>query len=331
MFFSTYKKPVHVLVGREDAMGDVVLALPVCGMIKKYYPGCRITFLGRTYTKAIALSSIHVDDFMNYDEWAGKTTEEINSLIQSKNIDTVIHLLPAKPIVKQCYLAKIRIRIGSASVLQHWKYCNRLVPLSRKKSRLNEAQLNIKLLKALNINQVPSREDIPLYYGFSRLPVLHEINRQFLDPFKFNLILHPLSNKNAQEWGLHNFSSLVNLISLDQYKLFITGSVAEREILSPWISAHREQVTDLSGRLDTEQLIAFIAAADGLIASSTGPAHIAAAAGIHTLGLYENKWVKRGERWGPLGKKAGFLQCTDDDMNTITPEMVMDRISSWKK
>jgi len=66
MFFSKYKNPKHVLVCREDAMGDVILAMPVCGLIKKHYPGCKVSFLGRTYTRDVASCCAHIDEFLNY-------------------------------------------------------------------------------------------------------------------------------------------------------------------------------------------------------------------------------------------------------------------------
>lgn len=331
MFLSQKRIPQHILINRVDAMGDVVLALPLCGLVKKYYPGVRLTFLGRTYTKSIAMTCTHVDDFMDRDEWHGLNSEEISALLQQRNIDTVIHLLPDVEVMKACRNAGIKTRIGGFNKLLYWKYCSRLVPYSRKKSRLSEAQLNIKLLPAIGIMEFPAREALPQYYGFSKIPALTQINRSRLDSSRLNLILHPLSNKNAKEWGLHNFSALIKKIDPQKIKIFVTGSPKEKDVLKEWVHRHQHEITDLTGALDSDQLIAFVNAADGLIASSTGPVHIAAACGIHTLGLYENRWIKRGERWGPIGKNASFLECSADDMDTITPEMVIDKIQHWTR
>ncbi len=325
-----YKRiiPKCILVSRVDAMGDVVLSLPLCGVIKKYYPGCKIIFLGRTYTKSIAKACVHVDEFMNYNDW-NIPSAEISALLNSKKIDTVFHLLPNKNVLRECKKAKIKYRIGGINKIIYLLTCNILVPFSRRKSRLSEAQLNIKLLRAINIYEVPSREEVYKYYGLNKIAQLSEQNKKILDGEKFNLILHPLSNRNAREWGLDNFCALIKMLDADRYNLFITGSKSETEILQNWITENSLTVIDVSGELDTEQLIAFIAAADGLVASSTGPVHIAAAAGINTLGLYENTWTKRGERWGPIGKKAEYLECVNEDMDTITVEMVYRKISAW--
>lgn len=330
MNFKRKITPRNILVNRVDAMGDVVLALPVCGLLKKYFPGSTISFLGKSYTKSVAMCCTHVDHFMNRDDWEGLSKHEINEIINAANIDTVIHLLPDVPSIIACANAGIKWRIGARNKILYWRYCNRLVHVRRSKSRLSEAQLNIKLLQALNIPEFPSREEVYKYYGFTRIPPLDINTRQQFDANKFNLIIHPLSSKiNAREWGLANVSALIKQIDLTRFKIFITGSVEEKTLLATWLLEQGDAITDVTGKFNIAQLISFISNADGLIASSTGPLHVAAATGIHTLGLYEDRWTKRGERWGPIGEKADYLQCVNDDMNTITPAMVYKRINAW--
>ena len=43
----------HLLISRVDAIGDVVLTLPLVGLLKAIHPQLRVTFLGRRYTRAI--------------------------------------------------------------------------------------------------------------------------------------------------------------------------------------------------------------------------------------------------------------------------------------
>jgi ADP-heptose:LPS heptosyltransferase len=59
--------------------------------------------------------------------------------------------------------------------------------------------------------------------------------------------------------------------------------------------------------MDLGGLMAFIAAADALIAASTGPLHIASALGIKAIGLYPPIRPMHPGRWAPLGKKAVYL------------------------
>jgi heptosyltransferase-3 len=56
------------LVSRTDAIGDVVLTLPIAGWLKQQHPGCRVVLIGRAYTAAVAAACPWVDEFLNYDE-----------------------------------------------------------------------------------------------------------------------------------------------------------------------------------------------------------------------------------------------------------------------
>ena len=101
-------------------------------------------------------------------------------------------------------------------------------------------------------------------------------------------------------------------------------------------------IADLTGKLSLDELIAFIQSADGLIAGSTGPLHIAAAMGINALGLFTPLIGHNPARWKPLGMKAEYLvsekkncygckktqQCPC--IKEIMPEQVINRIQAWR-
>jgi len=58
----------NILISRCDSIGDVVLTLPMAGLIKARFPKARVIFLGRTYTRDVVALCEHVDEFLNYDE-----------------------------------------------------------------------------------------------------------------------------------------------------------------------------------------------------------------------------------------------------------------------
>ena len=55
---------MRILISRTDSIGDVVLTLPVAGILKQTFPGCTIIFLGREYTRAVIEACDHVDQFV---------------------------------------------------------------------------------------------------------------------------------------------------------------------------------------------------------------------------------------------------------------------------
>ena len=114
-----------------------------------------------------------------------------------------------------------------------------------------------------------SLEEIGGNYGLTRLVPLPPDVEGLLDPQRFNLILHPKSRGSAREWGLENYGRLIGLLPRERFKIFVSGTAAEGELLTPLLATHPE-VTDLTGRLTLGQLMTFISKADGLVAASTG-------------------------------------------------------------
>src|SRR4030095_7735377 len=121
---------------------------------------------------------------------------------------------------------------------------------------------------------------------------------------KYNLILHPKSRGSAREWGLKNFISLIRQLDPDRYKIFISGTAAEKPLVQPLLDEIPHLVTDITGIMELSQFISFIEACDGLIACSTGPLHLAAALGKDALGIYAPVRPIHAGRWGPVGKNS---------------------------
>ena len=143
------------------------------------------------------------------------------------------------------------------------------------------------------------------------------------------LVLHPGSSGSAREWPLPRWKALAESVDPTRVQLLITGSAGEGAALRDWIAGLPPQVVDLTGQLDLAQLIALLARVDGLVAASTGPLHLAAASGIHALGLFPSTPPIHPGRWAPLGPRAEVIAAPGTDLGAITSEQVRRRISTW--
>jgi ADP-heptose:LPS heptosyltransferase len=324
-------KKQHILISRTDAIGDVVLTLPMAAYIKTLVPDAIVSFLGRTYTKPVIDTCTAVDGFINYDEIRKLPENAQVSYLKDKKIDVIIHVFPNKHVAAIARNAGIKLRIGTTNRLYHWFTCNKLVRLSRKKSDLHEAQLNLALLKPFGLIGAPSLQEVIDHYSFERTIQLPQPLANKLVKDKFNLILHPKSHGSGMEWGLDNFAELINRLPSDKFNIIITGSEKEKLLLDKWITTLPGHVMDMTGKMNLPELIAFIFNADGLLASGTGPLHVAAAAGINTLGLFPSFRPIHPGRWAPLGKRADFLESNAGDLNSITIDKVADKIKTWSK
>lgn len=295
-----------ILISRTDSIGDVVLTLPMAGIIKQYLPDCKLIFFGRNYTRDVIALSEHVDEFISYDTLLTLgETEKINAF-KALHATHIIHVFPVKEIAMLAKKAGIKNRIGTTNRLWHWFTCNIKVSLSRKNSDKHEAQLNTKLLEPLGITKEYSLEELASFYGFTKLPVLENQFAELIPSHTTNIILHPKSKGSAREWGLDNFSKLISELDKATHTVFISGTAQEGELLKELIKKHPEAV-DLTGKLSLQQFIAFINSCDGLVAASTGPLHIAAALQKKAIGLFSPMRPIHPGRWKPIGKQAGYL------------------------
>jgi len=322
----------HIAISRIDAMGDVILTLPVCIYLKLLVPDIIITFLARSYTQPLINSCTAVDHFINYDELEALSKDEQINLIEQRKIDVIVHEFSNEKITALARQAGIKIRIGRTSKYYNFINCNKLVKLKRKSSDLHEAQQMIYLLKPLGAIHIPTIGTLANLYEDSfkprtELPVALNL---YLNKDKFNLIIHPKSNGHGCEWVMDNFTQLIQELPQEKFNIIITGSASEHQLFKTWIPQLPDHVIDLSGKMTLNELIAFVSKADGLLASGTGPLHLAAALGIHTLGLFpaEPRPVN-AIRWAPLGKKAEHIESDSDDLSSITVNIVFKRIIGW--
>ncbi len=325
-----------IIISRTDGIGDVILALPMAGVLKELYPESKIIFLGRNYTKAVIDMCKHVDQFVAWDEIEKLDEQESIQNMKRLNADIIIHVFPRRSVAELAKKAQIPLRIGTSSRYYHWSTCNRLIRLSRRRSTFHEAQLNLKLLVSLGAKKKFDLKEIPNYFGFKKIIPPGEKFKALLDNKKFNLLIHPSSKGSAREWGMKNYQKLIEIIPKDKFKIFISGTEEEGVFVRPFLVDKFPEVVDLSGKLTLDELISFISNIDGVLAASTGPLHIAASLGKHAVGLYSPMRPIHPGRWSPIGEKATYLvkekycsKCRNDNrcecIESITPEEVKEK------
>lgn len=301
--------PKNIIISRTDSLGDVVLTLPAAKILKEFFPGLKIAFMGREYTRPLIKACKYVDEFIDINDFFEKEV-----LVCNQKPGAILHVFPVAAIAGRSKELSIPLRIGTTNRLYHWFSCNKLVRLSRKNSDLHEAQLNLRLLQPFGINKIFSPREIAASFGLENVQPLEPGFSQLLHPKKYNLVLHPKSQGSAREWGIDNFISLIRSLNTERYHIFISGTEKERILLQPIFEAV-ENVTDISGKMDLTQFISFINGCDGLVANSTGPLHIAAALNKYAFGIFSPMRPIHPGRWAPIGKKAHVFvlnkECSD--------------------
>ncbi|MFT5183797.1 MAG: heptosyltransferase-3 [Flavobacteriales bacterium] len=322
------KRFERIAVVRTDSIGDVMLTLPLVGVIKSLWD-CELTFIGKGYTKSVVRCCAHVDEFQDWDAVKDLSFDEQISWIRSMKLDAIIFAFPDKSVLKAASAAGVKCRVATGKRLHSLKYANKWAWFSRKKSDLHEAQLNIKLLSVFGVKSIPNLGDLPALQGFTELA---RLKPEFIKVVgKKRIILHPKSQGSAVEWGSENFSALIQALEMKDVEIVITGTQKEFELVRDELPFQQANVANQMGKMSLEELIAFINTADAMVAASTGPLHIAAALGVRTIGLYTPQRPMHPGRWAPIGSNSVALESlahpTEGNFLEISVDKVIEKLN----
>ena len=328
-----------ILISRTDNLGDVILTLPLAHIIKKHYLQCHVTFLCSEYTATACNQALDVDDTIIWDQLKNLPRSKAIKQIRQHKFDTVIHAFTNTDISKIMYQAGIKVRIDQGRRFYKILYSNNRIGAWKHISGMHHAQLVTLFLKALKL---PCNYTVQELVPMIRIsaPTLDLNIRKHLDPHRFNIIFHPFSNKHGREWPLDYFFQLTKSLDISKYHIIITGSSTEGEPLQDTPLNDPQYVTNLCGKTSLTELFSLLAHADGIVVSSTGPLHMAAALGTRCLGLFPKEDIMSKTRWQALGPRATSIatdkpctgSCSNTDcacMRALTPQMVQGYIEGW--
>ncbi len=334
-------EPKNILIVRTDRIGDVILSLPLAGLIKKHYPDCKVSFLLREYTKDITGGHPHIDEVLILKEEDGKIPliNNVNQL-KVKSFDSCIVVYPTLITALIVFLSRIKIRVGSGYRWYSFLF-NRRVYEHRKYAEKHELEFNVNLLRIYGIEEIVTLDNV--VFDFKINPsalesVKKSLNASGVDLNKKLIIAHPGSGGSAVDLPLEKFAKIVSsLKNLEGVTVIITGGENEKEICE--LVSGDTNVINLAGKFNLSELAALISCSKVFISNSTGPIHIAAALGIFTVGFYPKILACSQERWGPYTtNKVVFLpeiDCEDctreqcerlDCMNSINYEGVIREV-----
>jgi heptosyltransferase-3 len=329
------RKPLHLIISRTDAIGDLCLTLPAIGWLKSLHPDWRITLLVKAYAAPVAESCQWVDQVAVLPE--EMNTTQLSDWLRELQADHIVHVFPNRRIAVAAAQAGIQKRSGVWGRIYHWFNCNNRIWMSRARSTHHEAYLNLLLLSKLLRLPTPSdaelRQHVVEWSGMRTKPNT---------PSNNNIVLHPYSRGNGREWPIEHFAALAQLMVSDGWQPVIGGTAKDAEAFAAHQALFPAGCLNVMGEDTLAQYIQRIADAAGLVASSTGPLHIAAGMGRGCVGIYAPKPLIDQQRWGAIGPASTNLQlpgpcdtvCSNHDcacMRAISPTQVWQALQQQLK
>lgn len=118
------------------------------------------------------------------------------------------------------------------------------------------------------------------------------------------LAVHLGAGTSAKRWPKGHWKTLIERFLADGWRIVVVGG-PEDPPLSRVLTPH-EQLVDWSGRLSVTQTTALLERADLFIGADSGPAHLAASAGVASVVLFSG--TNNPMQWRPWSKNALVLR-----------------------
>jgi ADP-heptose:LPS heptosyltransferase len=335
--------PRRIAIAAPHRLGDCIAHLTLAGAVKRAWPASEVYFIGLPYTRALIERSRHVHAYVD----AGDVLAD-PAVLSRLQIDTVLNPFPHMPLAYAAKDAGVATRVGNLRRPRMLFLCNRFVWVSRVHGGLHEVESTLRNLRGLGLSDQIPRDQWHDLIGLVRPARIPDALRDLIAMDRFNLILHPKSGREGREWPAAHFAELARLLPAGRFRLLVTGTAAEGAQIgaeAPELLAQRH-VVDATGRLDMPGFLDLLMLTDGIVASGTGPLHVAAASGRHALGIYPPRQGIDPARWSPVGVRAEYLcragrceptpSCPQkfdggpcDCMRAVSPAQVADRVNTW--
>jgi heptosyltransferase-3 len=302
------------LVVRTDRVGDVVMITPMLRELKKRFPDAYLGALTSDRTAAVLHHNPHLDVLITDDRSRGSFWRTVQAIRAHRFTDALL-VWPTKRAAYQLFLAGIPHRIGVGHKLYEVITFMRTVTREYDPPQ-HEAQYCMKLARAVGVTtddltpelyvSLPERQWAGAYFRRLGIPEAARV-----------VVVHSGSGNTAPNWSEERYLQLIAaMLEQDRGRrihVVLTAlemSVGFRRQIAELGDDRVHDVTPEVGSL--RRLISVIAASDALVASSTGPLHLASGLGVRTVGIFCRRRLFRAEHWGALGPLAINLDVPEE-------------------
>lgn len=280
-----------LLVSRCDRLGDLVLSLPALGFLRD--AGCTdVTLHCARYAEDVGRWALH--NGLCRRIWIDDEAPPAGLA------DAAGLALFHSPVARRAFRrAGIRQSFGPRSRLSAIFAYRRTLAQHRSRVEKSEARYNVDLAAAfLEWRGVPT----PNFRGLPALAVPPEFAAPMIAP---DVVIAVSNNGSAHNWPLERYVDLARARlaegrAVDFLVSGIDALARQRALESSGLTQEGVRIVPPFPRVG--DLIAYLAAAREVVSSSTGPLHLAHAAGVPVLGIYPTRpRVQSFARWRPDG------------------------------
>jgi ADP-heptose:LPS heptosyltransferase len=289
----------HVLVARQDSMGDVLLAGPA---VRAVAAGAeRVTLLCGPRGQAAAGLLPGVEEVVvAHAGWIDAAPRAVTRDGVEALVDRLAGLGVDQALVLTSFhqsplpLALVLRMAGVPTIAAiSAEYPGSLLDVRhRVDDDLHEVERGLSLAATLGF-RLPAADD-----GRLRVRGVPAVDLPGVGAGGY-VVVHPGASVPSRAWAPGRHAGLVDALVERGRRVVVTGGPDERRLTALVAGSRRASVLDLGGRLRLGELGAVLAGAAAVVVGNTGPAHLAAAVGTPVVSLFSP--VVPAGRWRPWG------------------------------
>jgi ADP-heptose:LPS heptosyltransferase len=283
-----------VVVSRADRIGDLILSLPTLGYLKT---------LG--FENRILHVAPYCRDVAWWAQYNGLCTEvwtqgaEPPALIVPPVTLSLVYLAEA---IKDLRRVSPQFSLGPRTRISALWNFSRSIPQHR--SRVEKSEMSYNLDLAREFALFLGLKSLPDFQGLEALKIPGKWTASLENLASPDLLVVVSNRGSALNWSIEKYADY-GLRALSEGKtvhfLGSGGDAVERLKHLKLLKVEEAGAKILQEFSNLSQLIAYIAGCGEVLCSSSGPLHLAHAAGVPVTGIYPVKKVQSFARWRPDG------------------------------
>ena len=312
----------RVLAVKLDHLGDVLLALPAVRRLRGLFPRAELTLLVGPWARPAAEAEPGVDRVLTYEYFRAASArpprrptadgkEKIAAWLAPHRFDLAVDFRREFDTREFLRLSGARHTAGFADPGQgDWLTvaapCEGVIPLWTPRRHMSQDALRLVDLIAGACAAPAPRRPAPVD---ARRAAAALLDGELPPGAALRVGIHPGSGRRIKCWPAESFGRLAGMFARRLGAAVAVFGGPGEEGLADEVVRHAGaggRVVSLAGRLGVEGLRAALGCCDLFVGNDSGPTHLAAAAGVPTLGVYAG--TVDPTQWGPLGPDAAAVQ-----------------------
>jgi heptosyltransferase-3 len=315
---SSYKRILLIQLGD---IGDVILTLPAIRALRENFPESRLVICVREKAREIIEDCPWASEVMTVRKGQKPLKAAILAQahwmreLRAHRFDLAIDLRTGTRGAIIAGFSGAGTRIGrfaaDGGLWRNRVFTHLVTPPDEGCQYSAEHNLNILFPLGLKIQHRALQITVPAY---RRQAAIRLFSSEKIPMNRPLLAFHPFSLWKYKEWQVNSCAELIDDVQLRyNVTIVITGSSEERGRADQVVTRCRTKPFNLTGKTSIGELAAVLFACRGFIGVDTAALHLAAAAGVPTLGIFGPSpavcWAPRGSRHTVVSKNMPCVPC----------------------